>query len=104
VQGLLLPGGRKSIEPLAERLRVDAQSLQQFIADSPWEADGVVAAPVLGDSGYGHGEEFRAGLRSRGLEFFLQVTGSILKGWTSEVPTIFKVRRRSVAPGRSPRA
>src|SRR5271156_1348365 len=41
VQGLLLPGGRKSIEPLAERLRVDAQSLQQFIADSPWAAAGV---------------------------------------------------------------
>ena len=41
VQGLLLPGGRKSIEPLAERLRVDAQGLQQFIADSPWEATAV---------------------------------------------------------------
>ncbi len=38
VQGLLLPGGRKSIEPLAERLRVNAQSLQQIISDSPWEA------------------------------------------------------------------
>jgi SRSO17 transposase len=36
VQGLLMPGQRKSIEPMAERLRVDSQMLQQFIADSPW--------------------------------------------------------------------
>jgi SRSO17 transposase len=37
VKGLLLPGQRKSIEPMAERLGVDAQRLQQFITDSPWE-------------------------------------------------------------------
>jgi SRSO17 transposase len=36
IQGLLLPGQRKSIEPMAERLRIDSQKLQQFIADSPW--------------------------------------------------------------------
>ena len=36
VQGLLLPGQRKSIEPMAARLRVDSQKLQQFISDSPW--------------------------------------------------------------------
>src|SRR5664279_1092123 len=37
VQGLLLPGERKSIEPMAERLGIDSQRLQQFIADSPWD-------------------------------------------------------------------
>jgi SRSO17 transposase len=37
VQGLLMPGERKSIEPMAERLRVDSQKLQQLIADSPWD-------------------------------------------------------------------
>jgi SRSO17 transposase len=37
VQGLLMPGERKSVEPMAERLDVDSQKLQQFIADSPWE-------------------------------------------------------------------
>lgn len=37
VEGLLLPGERKSIEPMAQRLGVDAQKLQQFITDSPWE-------------------------------------------------------------------
>ena len=37
VQGLLLPGERKSIEPMAERLGTDSQKLQQFIADSPWD-------------------------------------------------------------------
>lgn len=36
VQGLLMPGERKSIEPMAGRLGVDMQKLQQFIADSPW--------------------------------------------------------------------
>ena len=36
VQGLLMPGQRKSIGPMAERLRVDSQKLQQFIRDSPW--------------------------------------------------------------------
>jgi SRSO17 transposase len=215
VQGLLLPGGRKSIEPLAERLRVDSQSLQHLIADSPWDeagvwqavrreiipslgplaawivdetgwlkqgthsvgvshqycgavgkqancqmavelaatdgeiaaplggrlylpqswtqdparrraagvpreiafatkpqialtlidealADGVPRAPVLGDCAYGDGGEFRAGLRTRGLEFFLQVGDSSLKGWTSEVSTIRKIRRRYVAPGAPP--
>lgn len=38
VQGLLLPGGRKSVEPMAERLGVDTQKLQQFVSDSPWES------------------------------------------------------------------
>lgn len=37
VQGLLMPGERKSIGPLARRLGVDSQKLQQFVADSPWE-------------------------------------------------------------------
>jgi SRSO17 transposase len=41
VEGLLLPGQRKSIEPMAERLRFDAQRLQQFIKDSPWEDEDV---------------------------------------------------------------
>ena len=36
VQGLLMPGQRKSIEPMAARLRVDSQKLQQFMRDSPW--------------------------------------------------------------------
>lgn len=37
VEGLLLAGQRKSIEPMAERLGVEPQSLQQFMTDSPWE-------------------------------------------------------------------
>lgn len=36
VQGLLMPGQRKSVEPIAARLRVDSQKLQQFLSDSPW--------------------------------------------------------------------
>jgi SRSO17 transposase len=37
VTGLLLPGQRKSITPMSERLGVDSQSLQQFVSDSPWD-------------------------------------------------------------------
>ena len=37
VEGLLMPGQRKSIGPMSERLGVDSQKLQQFITDSPWE-------------------------------------------------------------------
>jgi SRSO17 transposase len=37
VEGLLLPGERKSVEPMASRLQFDAQRLQQFIKDSPWD-------------------------------------------------------------------
>src|SRR5713226_7613133 len=36
VEGLLMPGQRKSIEPLATRLGVDSQSLQQLLTSSPW--------------------------------------------------------------------
>jgi SRSO17 transposase len=37
VQGLLLDGERKSIEPLARRVpSADAQALQQFVGQSPW--------------------------------------------------------------------
>jgi SRSO17 transposase len=37
VQGLLLDGQRKSIQPMAQRLGVDHQQLQQFTASSTWE-------------------------------------------------------------------
>jgi SRSO17 transposase len=39
VRGLLAAGARKSLEPLVERLDGDGdyQSLQQFLADSPWD-------------------------------------------------------------------
>ena len=39
VEGLLTPGQRKSIIPMAERLGVDSQSLQQFVTDSPWSEE-----------------------------------------------------------------
>ncbi len=41
VQGLLLPGERKSIEPMAQRLGTDSQKLQQFLTDSPWDEQDV---------------------------------------------------------------
>jgi SRSO17 transposase len=41
VEGLLMPGQRKSIGPMAERLGVDSQKLQQFITDSPWDESAI---------------------------------------------------------------
>ena len=41
VEGLLLPGQRKSIEPMAARLGVDGQSLQQLVTSSPWSDETV---------------------------------------------------------------
>lgn len=37
VRGLLLDGRRKSMQPMAERLGVDHQGLQQFVSSSTWE-------------------------------------------------------------------
>jgi SRSO17 transposase len=46
LRGLIEQGARKSLEPLVERLGRDAdyQSLQQFLADSPWDPALVVKA------------------------------------------------------------
>jgi SRSO17 transposase len=46
LRGLLEDGQRKSLEPLAQRLgeEADYQSLQQFLADSPWDPGLVVRA------------------------------------------------------------
>jgi SRSO17 transposase len=41
VSGLLMPGQRKSIEPMAARLGIDPQRLQQFVTDSPWDEEQV---------------------------------------------------------------
>ena len=46
LRGLLEQGPRKSLEPMVERLRGDAdyQSMQQFVADSPWDPARVIKA------------------------------------------------------------
>jgi SRSO17 transposase len=48
VRGLLGASVRKSLEPLVERLagEADYQSLQQFLADSPWDPGRVIQAVV----------------------------------------------------------
>jgi SRSO17 transposase len=43
LRGLLLDGRRKSMQPMAERLGVDHQGLQQFISSSTWEVTAVRA-------------------------------------------------------------
>jgi SRSO17 transposase len=47
--GLLLPGERKSVEPMAARLAPDNvrrvhQSLHHVVADAPWSDEAVLAA------------------------------------------------------------
>ena len=178
VEGLLMPGQRKSIEPLAERVGVDSQSLQQLLTSSPWsdealwrairqevvphlepleawvvdetgwvaapiagrlylpqswaedpgrraevgvpaevsfqtkpeltldlvrqaQADGVPAAPLLGDAVYGDSPEFREGIRQLGMEFFLHVTPTH-KAWTHPVSTQRKRTRHYLAEGVPP--
>jgi SRSO17 transposase len=50
LQGLLLDGARKSIEPIAERTGADVQCLRQFVGQSPWaveEIQGRLAGKVV---------------------------------------------------------
>ncbi|MFJ1868719.1 transposase [Streptomyces sp. NPDC088097] len=43
VRGLLLDGRRKSMQPMAERLGIDHQRLQQFMTSSTWPVEDVRA-------------------------------------------------------------
>src|SRR6266496_6161553 len=68
VRGLLTDGQRKSMQPMAERLGVDHQQLQQFVTSSTWDYRAVranvarwgvevidPAAYVIDDSGFPEG-------------------------------------------------
>ncbi|MGD7003892.1 IS701 family transposase [Corynebacterium halotolerans] len=41
LQGLMLEGRRKSMQPMAQRLGIDHQRLQQFVTTSPWKVEPV---------------------------------------------------------------
>lgn len=41
LQGLMLEGRRKSMQPMGDRLGVDYQQLQQFVSSSPWPVEPV---------------------------------------------------------------
>ncbi len=41
MRGLMLEGRRDSMQPMAQRLRVDHQRLQQFVTSSPWDVEPV---------------------------------------------------------------
>ena len=43
LRGLMLDGQRKSLQPMAERLGIDHQQLQQFTASSTWAVEPVRA-------------------------------------------------------------
>ena len=65
------------------------------------QADGVPAAPLLGDAVYGDSPEFREGIRQLGMEFFLHVTPTH-KAWTHPVSTQRKRTRHYLAEGVPP--
>ena len=44
LEGLLLDGERKSIEPMAARVGADVQALRQFAGQSPWAVEEVQRA------------------------------------------------------------
>jgi SRSO17 transposase len=51
LRGLMLDGQRKSMQPMAARLGVDHQQLQQFLTSSTWDVVGVrrrVATAAVG--------------------------------------------------------
>jgi SRSO17 transposase len=52
LRGLLTDGRRKSMQPMAERLGVDHQRLQQFITSSTWDYERVRANVARWGSGY----------------------------------------------------
>ncbi|MFJ2030855.1 transposase [Streptosporangium sp. NPDC087985] len=47
-RGLLTDGARKSMEPMAARLGVGRQGLQQFLTDAPWSHQLVLAEWPVG--------------------------------------------------------
>ncbi|GII01084.1 hypothetical protein Pta02_30920 [Planobispora takensis] len=47
MRGLMMDGHRKSMEPMAHRLGVDHQGLQQFLTDSPWSHQQVLRKVAL---------------------------------------------------------
>ncbi|MET8090568.1 transposase [Micromonospora sp. NPDC005220] len=65
LRGLMLDGRRKSMQPMAQRLGVDHQQLQQFLTSSTWA-----------DAGYGQVAEFRQGLTERGIGYIVATTSS----------------------------
>jgi hypothetical protein len=52
LRGLLTDGRRKSMQPMAERLGVDHQQLQQFITSSTWDYERVRGNVARWGSGY----------------------------------------------------
>lgn len=54
LRGLLTDGARKSMQPMAQRLGVDHQGLQQFVTSSTWDHEAVranVARWAVGGAG-----------------------------------------------------
>src|SRR5438445_64153 len=71
IQGLLLDGERKSIEPMASRIpEADVQALRQFGPLLSW---GIPRLPVVAGSAYGNSFEFREQLRQRQLAYVMAV-------------------------------
>ena len=106
--GLLLPGERKSVEPMAarvdpQRVRSRHQSLHHFVADADWSDAAVLAAvrdfvlPAFVSSGGVRAwivdESFREGVTALGLRYAVAIqahTSVWREGQTPLSPTVYK--------------
>jgi SRSO17 transposase len=118
-KGLLLPGERKSVEPMAARLAPDSvrrmhQSLHHLVADAPWSEDellaevrhqvlpamqkhGPVVAWVIDDTGFPKKGKHSVGVTRQycgqlGKQDNCRVAVSLsLATWTSSVPVAYRL-------------
>lgn len=67
LQGLMLEGRRKSMQPMAERLGIDHQRLQQFVSSSPWKVEPVRQTLAGAVAKFGRQEDLREIIRAMGI-------------------------------------
>ena len=132
LRGLLEHGARKSLEPMVARLGGDAdyQSMQQFLADSPWDPALVVKAVaervapeidveawVLDDTGFPKDGKDSPGVKRQysgtlGKTGNCQIgvsvhavgaRGTVPLGWALYLPEDWCADRRAAAQGEDPR-
>ncbi|ABJ89914.1 putative ISXo8 transposase [Xanthomonas oryzae pv. oryzae KACC 10331] len=117
LKGLLLPGGRKSVEPMAARVhpqnvRSAHQSMHHLVADADWSDQALLAAvaaqvlpPLSRKSAACHWIVDDTGFSKKGsLEFQVGCRACGLNVWKSSLPAIRKMTVLMVDRRLKPRA